>query len=53
MTREVDDHSDPCMQGPPTTTGATTVGWMPASLLAVSLDKALNGIASTFEWLDW
>jgi len=21
MTREVDDHFDPCMQGPPTTTG--------------------------------
>jgi len=23
------------------------------SLKVVSLDKALNGIASTFEWLDW
>jgi len=22
-------------------------------LLAVSLGKALNGIASTYEWLDW
>jgi len=25
----------------------------PASSLVVSLVKALNGIASTFEWLDW
>jgi len=24
-----------------------------ASSLVVSLGKALNGIASTFEWLDW
>jgi len=24
-----------------------------ASSLVVSLDKALNGIAYTFEWLDW
>jgi len=24
-----------------------------ASLLVVSLSKALNEIASTFEWLDW
>jgi len=23
------------------------------NLLAVSLGKALNGIASNFEWLDW
>jgi len=25
----------------------------PASSLVGSLGKALNGIASTFEWLDW
>jgi len=25
----------------------------PASLLVVSLGKALNGIASTIKWLDW
>jgi len=25
----------------------------PASSLVVSLGKALNGIAFTFEWLDW
>jgi len=28
-------------------------GDRPASLLVVSLGKTLNGIASTFEWLDW
>jgi len=25
----------------------------PASSLVMSLGKALNGIASTFKWLDW
>jgi len=28
-------------------------GDRPEHLLVVSLGKALNGIASTFEWLDW
>jgi len=28
-------------------------GDRPASSLVVSLGKALNGIVSTFEWLDW
>jgi len=28
-------------------------GYRPASSLVVSLGKALNGIASTYEWLDW
>jgi len=28
-------------------------GDRPASLLVMSLGKALNGIASTYEWLDW
>jgi len=28
-------------------------GDRPASSLVVSLGKAINGIASTFEWLDW
>jgi len=27
--------------------------WQFACSLVVSLGKALNGIASTFEWLDW
>jgi len=27
--------------------------YRPASSLVVSLGKALNGIACTFEWLDW
>jgi len=26
---------------------------LPASSLVMSLGKALNGIASIFEWLDW
>jgi len=26
---------------------------MPASSPVVSLGKALNGIVSTYEWLDW
>jgi len=30
-----------------------TLGDRPASSLVVSLGKALNGIASTYEWLGW
>jgi len=29
------------------------LGYSPASSLLLSLGKALNGIASTLEWLDW
>jgi len=36
--------------GPP---GYALGGDRPVSSLVVSLGKALNGIASTFEWLDW
>jgi len=58
MTREVDGHSDHCTQtsqGPSTTTGGEHLWWEAgkASSLVVSLGKALNGIVSTFEWLDW
>jgi len=28
-------------------------GDRPASSLVMTLEKALNGIASAFEWLDW